>query len=153
MTVVNFLLEGVMVFLLWTLVLYLIHRITHRVDFFKSLHYDHHIFVSRNKSTKWKWHDLMLYNDTPKSTLDMWVTEVIPTLCISFFTGHWWLSVMYYIWAAFFQQNLEHNPKYNWYPFTSGKWHLVHHRDPSKNFGLFLPIWDKIFKTEKGITK
>lgn len=147
------LIECAVAFLLWTLVLYLIHRISHNVNLFKSLHYDHHIFVSRNKTTRWKLHDLLLYNDTPRSTLDMWITEVIPTLCISAVTGHWWIAIIYYIWAAFFQQNLEHNSAHNWYPFTSGKWHLIHHKDPSKNFGLFFPIWDKIFKTEKGIVE
>jgi sterol desaturase/sphingolipid hydroxylase (fatty acid hydroxylase superfamily) len=59
----------------------------------------------------------------------------------------WWIMLLYYIWAAFLQEELEHS-NLNLYPFTAGQWHMVHHEHPDKNFGLFLPIWDIIFKTE-----
>lgn len=64
----------------------------------------------------------------------------------------WWLFIVYYIWAAFIQEAIEHNPEFNIYPWiTSGKWHLQHHTDHSKNYGVFTPIWDKIFGTWKGL--
>ena len=45
---------------------------------------------------------------------------------------------------------IEHNKKINWYPLlTSGKWHLIHHKNPNCNYGVFFPIWDIIFHTNK----
>jgi sterol desaturase/sphingolipid hydroxylase (fatty acid hydroxylase superfamily) len=82
--------------------------------------------------------------------MDLWITEVVPTLIFSWITGHWWLSVFYYVWAAFIQEVIEHNPNFNIYPLlTSGQWHLVHHKQSDKNFGLFVPIWDIVFRTYK----
>jgi sterol desaturase/sphingolipid hydroxylase (fatty acid hydroxylase superfamily) len=113
------------------------------------LHLDHHAFINRNGKTNWHWNNLLLFNDTWASTLDLWITEVIPTIVFSLVTGYWFVTVLYYVWAAFLQEPLEHNPKMNMYPFTSGQWHLIHHRNANKNFGLFIPIWDKLFKTEQ----
>jgi sterol desaturase/sphingolipid hydroxylase (fatty acid hydroxylase superfamily) len=82
--------------------------------------------------------------------LDLWITEVIPTVIFSWITGHWWLSVFYYLWAALIQEVVEHNPKFDVFPLlTSGRWHLVHHKDSTRNYGLFLPIWDIMFGTYK----
>jgi sterol desaturase/sphingolipid hydroxylase (fatty acid hydroxylase superfamily) len=141
-------LEYIFIFILWTLVLYLIHRLVHITPVLKELHWDHHKYVNLN-DTGWRWNNLFLFNDTWKSTIDLWITEVIPSLIFSIVTGHYWVIVFYYIWAAFLQEELEHNKKINLYPITTGRWHLVHHRTPNKNFGLFLPFWDKIFRTEQ----
>lgn len=135
-------------FLAWTFLLYILHRIVHKFPVLKKIHADHHGYINNN-STKWHWSNLFLYNDTWTSTLDLWITEVIPTLVFSYLTGHWWITVFYYLWAAFLQESLEHNKKINLYPLTFGKWHLVHHKYPKSNFGLFFPFWDKLFSTER----
>lgn len=137
-------------FLLWTLTLYIIHRVVHNTQYLKTFHYDHHVYVLKN-NTGWQWNNLLLFNDTWKSTVDLWITEVIPTIIFSWVTGQWWISVFYYLWAALFQENLEHNRKINYYPITCGRWHLKHHERPDVNFGLFIPIWDKLFKTEQQV--
>jgi sterol desaturase/sphingolipid hydroxylase (fatty acid hydroxylase superfamily) len=127
------------------------HRLAHVIPYFKQIHADHHKQISDNTYDGLNWKNLFLYFDSPKSTLDQWYTEVIPTMIMSLFFG-WWLFVLYYIWAAFIQEAVEHNPKFNFYPIiTSGKWHLMHHKDNSKNFGVFFPIWDILFKTWKPI--
>lgn len=137
------------VFLLWTLVLYVIHRAAHYIPGIREIHMDHHKFISKSGTPRWHWNNLFLFNDTWKSTADLWVSEVIPTLVIAAITGHWWIAVVYYVWAAFFQENLEHNPEVNYPLLTTGQWHLIHHRNGSYNFGLFFPIWDKVFGTER----
>jgi sterol desaturase/sphingolipid hydroxylase (fatty acid hydroxylase superfamily) len=139
-------------FLMWTLCLYSIHILAHRVPLLRTLHRDHHAHIRVSNNSKWHWSNLLLFNDTWTSTADLWCTEVIPTLIFSAITGHWWISVFYYLWAALLQEALEHNPNNNWYPFTAGKWHLVHHQNSTKNYGLFIPLWDKLFKTEKHVT-
>jgi sterol desaturase/sphingolipid hydroxylase (fatty acid hydroxylase superfamily) len=138
-------------FLLWTLYLYWIHRILHSIpSFARDAHLDHHRFINIHGKTTWHWNNLFLFNDTWTSTMDLWITEVVPTVIFSYVTGYWWLSVFYYVWAAFIQEVIEHNPKFNIYPLlTSGQWHLVHHKQSDKNFGLFVPIWDIIFRTYK----
>lgn len=135
-------------FLFWTFTLYWIHRIAHNIKAFEKYHYDHHYYISNKGSNGWHWNNLFLFNDTWKSTIDLWITEVIPTLVFSFFTNQWWIFIFYYFWAALVQEIIEHNQKFNLYPFlTSGKWHLIHHQDSNKNFGLFFPIWDILFNT------
>jgi sterol desaturase/sphingolipid hydroxylase (fatty acid hydroxylase superfamily) len=135
-------------FLLWTLVLYVLHRIIHVTPVLKNAHWDHHKYINLHE-TSWHWSNLFLFNDTWISTLDLWISEVVPTLIFAWLTGQWWIAVFYYVWAAFFQESLEHNKQINWYPFTSGQWHLTHHRQMNKNYGLFIPLWDRLFSTEK----
>jgi len=142
-------------FLLWTFILYWIHRIGHRLPIVRTYHKAHHKFVSntvRKNQTpiNWHWSNLFLFNDNWNSTVDLWITEVIPSLIYSWITGQWWIIAFYYVWTAFIQERIEHNPKFDIYPFlTSGQSHLVHHSNPEKNYGLFFPIWDKIFGTFK----
>lgn len=149
----------IITFLSWTLLLYVIHRTIHihgRKWFpisYKA-HNDHHKYINVTGGTQWHWNNCFLFNDTWLSTLDLWITEVIPTLIFSYITGEWWISIAYYFWAAFLQEVIEHNPKFSWYPaITSGKWHLVHHEQPYKNYGLFVPFWDLLFGSYKMYSK
>ena len=139
-------------FVIWTFVLYWIHRIVHVTPYLKDIHWDHHKTVMRAKyGMGWQLNNLWLYNDTFKSTVDLWITEVIPTIIFSWVTGHWWIFILYYCWAAFWQENLEHNKDVDIFLMTPGMWHMIHHRHPNLNFGLFFSIWDIIFKTNRPI--
>jgi lathosterol oxidase len=135
-------------FLLWTFMLYWIHRLAHVIPFLKKYHFDHHKVINLNE-VKWNWNNFLLYNDTRKSTIDLWLTEVIPTIIFSLVTGQWWISVFYYLWAALIQERIEHDKSFNLPVLTSGKWHLMHHRYGEYNFGLFSSIWDRLFRTNK----
>jgi sterol desaturase/sphingolipid hydroxylase (fatty acid hydroxylase superfamily) len=142
--------QYIIVFLIWLLLLYIIHRAVHHLPILKIIHYDHHRYISHFKGNNWHWTNLLLYNDTWLSTVDLWITEVVPTLLFCFITEQWWISLFYYCWAAFLQEVIEHNPKINLYPFlTSGKWHLEHHQSSKCNFGLLFPIFDILFSTNK----
>lgn len=138
----------ILYFLAWTLLLYILHRLIHITPILQKVHWDHHKYINLHE-TSWHWSNLFLYNDTWLSTLDLWISEVIPTIIFSWLTGQWWIAIFYYVWAAFFQESLEHNKLINWYPFTSGQWHLIHHKHMNKNYGLFIPLWDRLFATEK----
>lgn len=127
--------------------LYWIHRVGHKIPFILKFHGVHHGHINTN-ITGWSWNNLLLFNDNWPSTIDLWITEVIPTLIFSYLTGQWWLSIFYYVWAALLQEELEHRRNFNMPILTCGEWHLKHHRRPDKNFGLFFPVWDKLFKTE-----
>jgi len=113
---------------------------------------DHHRQVTQATIQGLNWKNIFLFFDTWNSTVDQWLTEVIPTIIISLVLQQWWLLAFYYVWAAFIQEAVEHNDKINLYPFiTSGRWHLIHHDTPNKNYGVFFPIWDIIFKTKKDL--
>lgn len=133
-------------FLLWTLLLYIIHRLAHVLPVFRYYHLDHHKVINLNE-VKWEWNNLLLYNDTAKSTVDLWLTEVIPTIVFSYLTSQWWILIFYYVWAAFIQERIEHNKNFNIPILTAGKWHLVHHKKGNYNYGLFFSIWDRLFRT------
>lgn len=103
-----------------------------------------------NVQGKWNWKNLFLFIDDWEQTIDQWLTEVIPTIIFCMITGEWWLFIFYWVWSALIQEAIEHNEKISLYPFlTSGKWHLMHHKNDNCNFGLFFPIWDILFKTNK----
>jgi hypothetical protein len=135
------------IFLFWTLIIYWMHRLVHIIPILNDIHADHHRYVIKNE-VRWHWSNLFLYNDTWLSTIDLWITEVIPTLIISWIFG-WWLFVAYYFWAAFIQERIEHNDNFNYYPLTSGRWHMNHHTSNNCNYGIFIPIWDILFRTHK----
>lgn len=144
------LLEFPAAFLAWTFCLYWIHRVGHKIRWVNKYHQDHHWYITKNGKSQWEWNNLLLYNDTWRSTADLWITEVIPTIIFVAITGQWWIAIFYYIWAAFLQEVIEHNPNFSIYPWlTSGRWHLIHHRKQKRNFGLFFPIWDILFKTHQ----
>ena len=141
----------ILVFIAWTLMLYVNHRLAHMLPYVRTIHADHHKQVIQD-SVGWNWKTLFLYVDTVKSTADQWITEVIPTLLFCWLTGHWWIAVFYYVWAALIQEAVEHNKHFNIYPWlTSGKWHLLHHSDSRVNYGVFTPAWDMLFKTYKSL--
>ena len=143
-------LDAICFFFVWTFVLYWIHRIGHNIPWINVFHEDHHQYINEHGKTNWHWNNLFLYNDTWMSTVDLWITEVIPTILFAALTGQWWIFAFYYLWAALIQEVVEHNPNFNWYPFlTSGRWHLEHHNDMRVNFGLFIPLWDIMFGTFK----
>jgi sterol desaturase/sphingolipid hydroxylase (fatty acid hydroxylase superfamily) len=131
--------------------LYWIHRVGHSIPLLRRYHLNHHQIINKNirESTpnKWHWNNLFLFNDNWPSTIDLWITEVIPTLIFSLITGQWWISLFYYIWASIIQESIEHNPKVDLPILTSGRWHLVHHKQADKNFGMFFSVWDILFGT------
>jgi Delta7-sterol 5-desaturase len=145
--VVETMIEYFLYFFTWTFLLYWLHRLAHVSPVFKRFHRHHHVYVNKF-GTGWHWNNLFLFNDDWPSTLDLWITEVVPTFVFCLITGQWWIMIFYYFWAAFIQEELEHRKNLNLYPLTFGSWHLRHHSRPDKNYGLFFPLWDKIFGTE-----
>lgn len=135
----------------WTLLIYWCHRGMHETPLLWNVfHRDHHAQVDNATTQGPNWKNLFLFTDSWESTADMWLAEVIPTMLYAWAFDCWWLVLFYYVWAAFFQEWVEHHPTLDWYPFlTSGRWHLIHHRFPNRNFGLFTPLWDIVFETER----
>ena len=139
-------------FLAWTLLIYWSHRIAHVVPMIKRFHLAHHRFIALNPSPIWHWSNLFLFQDDIPSTIEVVLTEFIPTVIFCLVTNQWWILIGFYMWSAFIQESIEHNPDFNWYPWlTSGKWHLAHHRYGNCNYGIFVSWWDRIFGTYQRI--
>jgi sterol desaturase/sphingolipid hydroxylase (fatty acid hydroxylase superfamily) len=131
--------------------IYWSHRLFHILPVLRKIHYIHHKHViDKTGSLKWKWSNVFIWVDGWKGTVDQWALEVIPTIIFCFIFDQWWLLIFYWLWTAFIQERIEHNEKFDIYPFlTSGKWHLIHHVNDCKNYGVFFPIWDILFKTHQ----
>jgi len=145
----------VLYFLLWTFVIYIMHRLAHVVPLLQPFHWNHHYTISRKENDgKFKISHLILYVDNFETTIDQWLTEVIPTIIFCTITGQWWIAILYWIDAAFIQESIKHNPNFNVFPLnTAGRWHLIHHSNSEKNYGIIFPIWDIIFNTYEGLHK
>lgn len=143
----------ILYFILWTFMIYWSHRIFHSFSILMKFHQIHHDHVTNGTgSNKWSWKHLFIWVDGWRGTLDQWIMEVIPTIIFCWFFNQWWLLFFYWFWTAFIQERIEHNPNLNLYPYiSSGKWHLIHHVDDSKNFGVFTPIWDILFNTNRKV--
>lgn len=128
------------------------HRLVHAVPYLRKIHSDHHAQVTNDTIGGPHWTNLFLYFDSLTSTLDQWITEVIPTILLAMWLDDASVFLFYYIWAAMIQESIEHNPRVNLYPWlSSGRWHLVHHEHPGSNYGVLVPIWDVMFDTWRDI--
>lgn len=140
----------ILYFLIWTLVLYLFHRLAHHIPFLWYYHQDHHNQVSMNSNKGSHWSNYFLFFDTWKSTVDQWLLEIIPTIVLCLLLQDFSLLFFYYVWAVFIQERIEHNNNFDLFPFlTSGRWHMVHHIHYRKNYGVFVFIWDWLLGTYK----
>lgn len=141
-------------FIVWTLLMYWMHRFAHVIPGLKDLHFAHHRYISSNPPPQWHWSNLFIFQDNWTSTAEVLVFEFVPTAIFCWFTGDWWILIFYYCWSAAIQEHIEHNPKFNIYPWlTSGQWHLLHHARGTGNYGLFTPVWDLLFGTYKEIPR
>jgi hypothetical protein len=75
------------------------HRVVHSSKILGYFHIQHHKVIN-SKETKWHWNNVLLYNDDIKSTIDLWITDVIPTLIFCYFTGQWWIFFVYYFFQS-----------------------------------------------------
>ena len=144
-------LRAIAFFILWSLSVYLMHRLVHGVRGLGRWHARHHAVVAAGRQG-WHWNNLLLFNDDWPSTADLWMTEIAPALGCAWLTQAYWPLLAYYLYAALLQERLEHNPRFSLYPWlTAGAWHVAHHRDPRVNFGFLTPAWDILFGTAKAL--
>jgi sterol desaturase/sphingolipid hydroxylase (fatty acid hydroxylase superfamily) len=153
MTILILIATGVATVAGWTFMMYWIHRAAHVVPWMQRWHVHHHAHVMQTVLRSdpdvmtWKWNNIFLYNDTWDSTVDFWITDVIPTVLFVLITGQLWFGIAYYLYSALLQERVEHNPRFSYYPFTPGQWHLDHHSTATQNYGIWFPVWDIVFGT------
>jgi sterol desaturase/sphingolipid hydroxylase (fatty acid hydroxylase superfamily) len=146
-------------FLIWTLVIYCMHRlahISHRWNPLWQLHRAHHRnpYLSQLPESKWpKFGQWFLWLGNWRASLDVIVSMTLPLLIIAYFAPHVGLPllVFHYFYELFFSEyGLDHNPNIQGKAtrfFAWGEFHLYHHLTPKKNFGLLITLWDRLLGT------
>lgn len=146
-------------FLLWTLLVYLMHRLAHwrsKYNFLYQIHLTHHKVDYLNPVNRsFKWFYLLFYFGGLYETLDVILILTLPALIVYFINPNTgiYLLVFHYMYEVFLSEGfLDHNPNVtgsitrylSW-----GKYHLGHHRNWKKNYSLMITLWDYIFGTRK----
>ncbi len=142
--------------LAWTALGYGIHRLAHHGAGWNPLarlHCAHHAPRYLSEPRPLRWHHLLFWFDTREETLDVWFTLTLPALLIAALLpaqGPALLGLHYLYEVLLSDGRFDHNPAITG-PITRvlacGTYHLEHHRDPRRHFGLIVTLWDHIFGT------
>jgi hypothetical protein len=143
-----------MVFMVWLGMAYGIHRLAHWSvpwNLLHRLHSVHHQPGYLRRARRLRWQHFLLCFGSVSETLDIWFTLTLPLLVISLVlpVQGALLLVFHYLYEIFCSDSqLDHNPSLSG-PLTRvfawGDYHLRHHSNPSRNFGLILTFWDRLF--------
>ena len=142
--------------LVWLWMAYGIHRLAHCPGAWNRLHRWHRVHHSPGyleEPRRFRWHHALLCFGSVQETLDIWVTLTLPLLLVALWLPQQGavLLLFHYVYEILFSdQRLDHNPRIRG-PLTRvfawGQYHLRHHADPRRNFGLLLTVWDHVFAT------
>lgn len=156
MPLVGWLLQLLLALVAWLGMAYGIHRLAHcpgRWNRFHRWHSVHHAEAYLHASRRFHVHHLLLCFGSASETLDIWFTLTLPLLLIALLLpqqGALLLLFHYFYEILFSDQGLDHNPRIRG-PLTRvfawGQYHLRHHAEPRRNFGLILTLWDHVFST------
>lgn len=146
-------------FLVWTLVMYWLHRWSHahhRRNPLWWIHAAHHRipYLSRPPDSKLpRWPQFLLWLGNWRASLDVLLVMTLPLVIIAFIAPQYGipLLVFHYFYEIFFSEYLlDHNPRIHGritHTFAWGDYHLHHHAHPRRNFGLMITLWDRVFGT------
>jgi sterol desaturase/sphingolipid hydroxylase (fatty acid hydroxylase superfamily) len=143
---------------IWLGMAYGIHRLAHWSRPWNRLHLwhrAHHAPSYLEEPRRFRWHHALLCFGSVPETLDIWVTLTLPLLLVALLLPQQGalLLLFHYVYEILFSdQRLDHNPRIRG-PLTRvfawGQYHLHHHADPRRNFGLILTVWDHVFATDR----
>lgn len=150
-------LQFIAFFLLWTLIVYWMHRLAHIRIWYNFLYYfhlaHHKINYFRQSNLKFKWYYLFFYFGSLRASLDVICMLTIPAFIVYFIYPKIgiYILIFHYIYEVFFSEGLlDHNSNITGTStklFAWGKYHLVHHKKWNYNFSLMITLWDWVFKT------
>jgi len=157
--VISYIINFTSLFLLWTFIVYLLHRLSHfkhKLNFLYFIHrYHHRVDYNIERIRKFDWRYLLFYFGGFYESLDVVCTMTLPALVLylifPIYGGY--LLTFHYLYEVFLSEGqLDHNPTItgavtNY--FSWGKYHLKHHKDVRCNYSLIVPFWDFIFGTQK----
>ncbi|MEJ0062639.1 MAG: sterol desaturase family protein [Alphaproteobacteria bacterium] len=154
----NAILEFAAAFFLSTFFSYWMHRLAHVHKPWNPLWINHkpHHQIKYDEHTPvmvYDWREFIFWFGTWKQTLDVWITDTIPTILAACIIGGagWYILAFHYFYHVFLSGGLlEHNVKIKG-PITRilacGQFHMQHHRKFDRNFGFVIGLWDYVFRT------
>ncbi|WP_374650304.1 sterol desaturase family protein [Dongia sp.] len=147
MTALSLTAEQLGYFLVWTGLLYGIHRLAHRWAPLWQLHRAHHEEVY-DGSFEFAWTNLLFIYGSWRTTLDQWLCEIVPTIAfIAAVPRAWPLGILYLLDNIFAEGITDHNPRISPPLLAMGRYHLAHHKNSRVNFDGFTQFWDWVFRT------
>ncbi|MBN8521184.1 MAG: sterol desaturase family protein [Alphaproteobacteria bacterium] len=156
-TVVIYILQFIGALIIWSLVSYTLHYVSHmkfKNNLLWKTHKHHHLNKYEGKRTLPEWKNFFFWFGSWGKTGDVLILYTIPALTISFLIGGgaYFLIIFHYIYEVFLaDEALEHNKKIG-KPITNflaiGQYHMLHHQKIIGNYSSIFVIWDKLFKTE-----
>lgn len=148
-------------FFLWTMLVYLMHRVAHikrRYNPFHWIHMAHHrINYWKPENRVFRWYYFLFFFGSIQATIDVVLILTIPavTVCLIYPATGVYILVFHYIYEVFFSEGvLDHNPRIKGTVtrfFAWGDYHLWHHKNWKYNYGLMITLWDSIFGTKHKI--
>jgi sterol desaturase/sphingolipid hydroxylase (fatty acid hydroxylase superfamily) len=149
-------------FLLWTLAIYWIHRLSHihsRRNPLWRVHVAHHQINYLGSLDPIdplpKYLKYLFWFGSWKTTLDVVMVLTLPLVAIACFVPQYGilLLILHYFYEVFLSEGtLDHNPRIKG-PVTKvfawGHYHLLHHKNLKVNYGLLITLWDVVFGTAK----
>lgn len=149
------------VFLAWTLLMYLMHRLAHVVHPANPLwriHLAHHRvpYLSMGDRNHWPQPGQFLFwLGSWQLSLDVLISMTLPLLLLCWFLPAEGLTllVLHYLYEVFLSETrLDHNPRIKGAVtrfFAWGHYHLYHHVNLKRNYGLIVTWWDWLFGTAR----
>jgi sterol desaturase/sphingolipid hydroxylase (fatty acid hydroxylase superfamily) len=144
-------------FLLWTFMIYWLHRLSHirhQKNPLWQLHCAHHAtpYLSAPSLSPWpKFAQLFFWLGSWRATLDVLVVMTLPALLIALIAPRYGLMLLafHYFYEVFCSEYaLDHNPRIQGFwtrIFAWGDFHLFHHISTRNNYGLIITLWDRVF--------
>jgi sterol desaturase/sphingolipid hydroxylase (fatty acid hydroxylase superfamily) len=149
----------ILLFMIWTLLVYIVHRlahIRHRFNFLYHLHlYHHKINYLSAENRQFRWYYILFYFGGVYETLDVVCMLTIPALIVYsiFPVLGVYLLLLHYAYEVFLSEGtLDHNPEIRGKVtkvFAWGKYHLAHHKSWKYNYSLIITLWDWVFQTRQ----
>lgn len=146
-------------FALWTFVIYWLHRfshIHHRLNPLWWIHRAHHAepYLREDSHPSWpNFGQYLFWLGGVRLSLDVILVMTLPLLVIAWLWPQYGipLLVFHYFYEVFLSESvLDHNPRITgritrW--FAWGDFHLHHHVNLKRNYGLLVCFWDDLFGT------
>jgi len=148
----------ILLFLLWTLCIYFMHRIAHikhRLNFLHTIHLNHHRINYWKEGYRFRWYYLFFYFGSIYASLDVFFMLTVPALFVFLIYPKVGIYILlfHYFYEVFLSEGiLDHNPKIKGKItkfFAWGDYHLTHHKNWKKNYSLIITLWDYVFRTIK----
>ncbi|MEP2239414.1 MAG: sterol desaturase family protein [Maribacter sp.] len=134
----NFIIDFILLFFTFDLLMYLLHLVSHFIWPFNKFHDKHHAHEYFNA--------ISLYVMAPSETI---LFGLLLTACAYFIQLNLYsfLAFLFLNWVLGVIGHLNTNATKQPWLFGNHVFHLTHHQQANQNFGFYTVIWDKLFGT------